>query len=154
MAWSVARPLASNDYDFDTAMLHEAGHFLGLAHSETPDASMFASYTVGTSRAKLDDDDLRGVCAVYPSRDARSTRTGQVASTACQLQPDTSGGSSCGEPNVVHGCGITPAPAPGRDGSWWATAGALVLGAFAVARARARFRAGSSGRSRHDRTRT
>lgn len=125
--WSVARPLPSNDYDLDTAMLHEAGHFLGLAHSATADAAMFASYTVGTSRARLDDDDLRGMCAIYPSRDARTTRTGQVASLACNLAPDTGGGSSCGEPNVVHGCTVTPAASGRHDESWWATALALSL---------------------------
>lgn len=139
VSWSATRPIGPSEYDFGTAMLHEAGHFLGLAHSATPDSAMFASYTVGTSRTTLDDDDVAGICAIYPSRDARATRTGQVASTACQLAPDPgSNASSCGDPTLVHGCSIASPPRSAtNDTTWWAAA-AVTLGALAAARLRSR----------------
>lgn len=54
-------------FDLLTIVTHEAGHFLGLAHSPNPDATMFASYT-GDSLAlrDLSDDDRAGICAIYP----------------------------------------------------------------------------------------
>lgn len=148
VSWSVARPLAATDYDFGTAMLHEAGHFLGLAHSATTDSAMFASYTVGTSRTKLDDDDLAGICAIYPSRDARATRNGQVASLACQLTTDPGAdASSCSDPTLVHGCTIATAPlAAKNDASWWMSAVAVVLGTLAAARLRTRRARGATSR--------
>jgi MYXO-CTERM domain-containing protein len=43
---------------------HEAGHFIGLAHSQLDTAAMFAFYEPGMTG--LTPDDVDGVCAVYP----------------------------------------------------------------------------------------
>jgi hypothetical protein len=47
-----------------TVVLHEAGHYLGLAHSSSKSAVMSAFYSPQVST--LDADDRDGICAIYP----------------------------------------------------------------------------------------
>jgi hypothetical protein len=55
------------DYDFQSIITHEIGHFLGLSHSNTEGATMWPDYQSGhTELRDLDDDDALGICAVYP----------------------------------------------------------------------------------------
>lgn len=66
---------STGDADVKTDLLsvvtHEAGHFLGLAHSEIPEATMWANYTPGTIDARtLSPDDVTLVCSVYPPSSA------------------------------------------------------------------------------------
>jgi hypothetical protein len=51
----------------DSIALHEAGHFLGLAHSDTPGAVMFGEVGDGGRHAgELGADDVAAICAAYP----------------------------------------------------------------------------------------
>jgi hypothetical protein len=65
-------PLSMNpgpgDVDLVGVLTHEMGHFLGLAHSDVPTATMRAeaSASVTTELARLDPDDVAGICAIYP----------------------------------------------------------------------------------------
>lgn len=53
--------------DLPSVVLHEAGHFLGLAHSGTGSAVMSPTLEAGdASRRHLDSDDIQGICSVYP----------------------------------------------------------------------------------------
>jgi hypothetical protein len=53
--------------DLLSVLTHEVGHFLGLAHSESPDATMFAFYEDGSTELRsLTADDAAGLCALYP----------------------------------------------------------------------------------------
>jgi hypothetical protein len=53
--------------DFQSIITHEIGHFLGLSHSNIPGATMRPGYlTTNTDLRDLDDDDVAGICAVYP----------------------------------------------------------------------------------------
>jgi hypothetical protein len=55
--------------DFKSIVTHEAGHFLGLDHSPVGTATMFQHYEGGdTSLRELDDDDVAGICAIYPPK--------------------------------------------------------------------------------------
>jgi hypothetical protein len=55
--------------DFKSIVTHEAGHFLGLDHSPVGTATMFEHYDDGdTSLRELADDDVEGICAIYPPR--------------------------------------------------------------------------------------
>lgn len=54
------------DVDLQSVATHEVGHLLGLDHSNLNRATMYYAYTGGTSARKLHDDDIQGVCALYP----------------------------------------------------------------------------------------
>lgn len=53
--------------DLENVATHEAGHYIGLAHSEVAEATMYcsASATEITKRS-LEADDIAGACATYP----------------------------------------------------------------------------------------
>jgi Matrixin len=53
------------NYDLESIVVHEAGHFFGLAHSRD-DAIMGASYSKGDINRRLKDDDKAAICKVYP----------------------------------------------------------------------------------------
>jgi hypothetical protein len=54
-------------YDLLATLQHETGHFLGIAHSPEPDATMQAVPAYGTTaRRKLTADDVAAVCTLYP----------------------------------------------------------------------------------------
>lgn len=53
---------------------HEAGHFLGLAHSPNPSAIMYEGYSQnGLIGRKLTEDDVAGICAIFPPTSAPLT---------------------------------------------------------------------------------
>jgi Matrixin len=53
--------------DLRNTITHEAGHFLGLDHTGVGDATMFAVANTGEiNKRDLAQDDLNGVCAIYP----------------------------------------------------------------------------------------
>ena len=64
-------PVPSGSYDLESIITHEAGHFLGLAHTPDDSAVMYALYKPGS--ATLTPDDVAGICAVYAPGGARST---------------------------------------------------------------------------------
>jgi hypothetical protein len=58
-------PPANGDaFDLQAILTHEAGHFLGLAHSADPNAIMFATYKAGSIHLAPDDEEA--ICTVYP----------------------------------------------------------------------------------------
>lgn len=104
--------------DIQSAVLsvvtHEAGHFLGLAHSDDPGAVMAATYSELTPRA-LTADDIEGICTLYPP-DGPALRCSEPGvseagydAMACDLltSPESEPESSCS----VH----APRPLRGRS---------------------------------------
>jgi hypothetical protein len=53
--------------DAVSIITHETGHQLGLNHTPTQSATMYAAYLGGNGAASLDLDDIAGVCNLYPS---------------------------------------------------------------------------------------
>ncbi len=53
--------------DLENVVTHELGHYLGLAHSEEVEATMYSSAVAGeTLKRDLSSDDVEGVCTIYP----------------------------------------------------------------------------------------
>ena len=106
------------DYDLQSVLNHEVGHWLGLAHTLEASAVMYARHKRGSkSKRTLHADDEAGICAVYPPSSADS-----------QCDPSPYGGfeSTCGgtirttsQQPSASGCGIS---VPGRRPFGWGLA--------------------------------
>jgi hypothetical protein len=92
--WGAFLELNTADHDFvehgpspghtaalDSVITHEAGHFLGIAHSDQHDSIMFSRY-VNDGNATLREDDRAAICAIRPAPD----------------EPSVDEGCSCGVP--------------------------------------------------------
>lgn len=98
-------------YDVPSIVVHEVGHFLGIAHSDDYDALMAPTYSPGAVNRELTEDDVAALCAIYPpDRDAR-----------CDLEPRGGFASACTETvdepagdDEGGGCQA----APGGDHDW------------------------------------
>jgi MYXO-CTERM domain-containing protein len=82
--------------DVQNTVTHEAGHTLGLDHTDNPSATMYASAPSGqTSKRILGSDDIAGICAIYP-RGAQTVTCMQNATApgGCGCSPGQSGPGS------------------------------------------------------------
>jgi hypothetical protein len=107
-------------YDLLSILAHEAGHMLGLSHSDVPDATMKVEYIPGDiSLRQLAQDDVDGICAAYPP--------GQ--SGTCDPEPRRGLQTECGNTEPDDGCSAaTPgARQPTSAPAHWAYALALLL---------------------------
>jgi predicted Zn-dependent protease len=86
--------------DIANTLTHEAGHMLGLDHSADRSASMYAYAPQGeTDKRTLSQDDIDGLCHVYP--------TG-AGLPACEgfVPPDDDGGCASASGREA-GCGVS-----------------------------------------------
>jgi hypothetical protein len=111
--------------DLDSIVTHEAGHFLGLAHSCDKLATMFASYQpTTTSLRDLEPDDITGICSIYPPGTSPDN---------CDATPRHGFSGECGNEKADPGC-CTTAPG-GTDRGGTASLVAVLAGlAFASRR--------------------
>jgi hypothetical protein len=117
-------------YDLQSILTHEAGHFLGLAHSLDPEATMWAQYSAGTDSFRdISLDDAAGICAIYPP-------TSQPNS--CDWSPRQGFSPGCGLfPSGTGSCSVAPASLVSRP-RWDAKAAWFALAAWCAVRARRR----------------
>lgn len=114
-------------FDLDSIITHESGHFLGLAHTCDKSATMFFSYGLGDTKLRsLETDDIAGICAIYPpGKDVSS----------CDPTPRHGFSRDCGDDAEEKGCCTTAPGGPSRSG----TAALLaLLSAMALGAARKR----------------
>lgn len=115
----------ADGYDFLSIITHEAGHFLGLAHSGDQRATMFAHYSPGsTVMRNLAADDVSGVCTVYRPDGSRAvdtsvSGTGAVEGGSCDPTPRKGFSTECKEETpkekTTTGCLSRVAPGVGQD---------------------------------------
>ncbi len=91
----------SDGYDFQSIVTHEVGHFIGLAHTPTATATMFARYSPGqTTIRALSPDDVAGACDAYRvsgdrAVSAAAASSGLMAAKACDAAPFGGFSSAC-----------------------------------------------------------
>jgi hypothetical protein len=89
-------------YPLLPVLMHEAGHFLGLAHSADTSALMYALYRP-SSAAGLTEDDREGICSTaVPGGLRLTTNAGVVdAGSTCDPTPTNGFQSECGDPDAA-----------------------------------------------------
>ncbi|HQY63195.1 MAG: matrixin family metalloprotease [Myxococcales bacterium] len=119
----------ANEYDLTSVVTHEAGHFLGIAHSEQQQAVMYATYDKGRSSAReLFGDDVRGICSVYRPDGTRPVLGSKVTSGgACDPTPYGGLQRDCETEPESAGCATAPDPRAGAAASLLMAVAGLAL---------------------------
>jgi hypothetical protein len=98
-------------HDLKSIFTHEAGHFLGMAHTLDQNAVMQIELPPSTVRTKLDDDDTAGICTIYPpgrTAPACDYEPLNGFTTLCGMDPTTGGACSMARPSSTHTHGEWP----------------------------------------------
>jgi len=94
-----------DEQSLDNTVTHEMGHLLGLDHSGTSEATMYASAPPGeTKKSTLHGDDRQGLCAAY------SSGCGKTYDCTTAPLPGTSTASTAGDGDS---CAAHPVGQPG-----------------------------------------
>jgi hypothetical protein len=101
-----ATQIGAGQYDFETAVVHELGHVLGLGHSSNPASVMYATLAAGSTDRTLVAADLNvpdsdsGPCALHavPPATVTNTSNGQGMTALSSTSIPTIGSSSSGSP--------------------------------------------------------
>jgi hypothetical protein len=109
-------------FDLLSIATHEVGHFLGMSHSASHDATMFADYIPGSTDLRSpSDDDIAGICEAYPP--------GEVSSS-CDATPHGGLANECDSPPGSSCCTVAPgAPQGGGEALLALALGFMALGA-------------------------
>ncbi|HTQ53530.1 MAG TPA: matrixin family metalloprotease [Bryobacteraceae bacterium] len=109
---------AGSDVDLFSVALHEAGHALGLGHSDQPGAVMYPYYRMSTG---LTSDDIAGIQNLY------GPAGGGAGSTPSGGATPTGGGSTPSGPSPGSPSNPAPNPPPNPTPSGGSTPPSLVI---------------------------
>lgn len=132
-------PVPTNAYDFLSVVTHEAGHFLGIAHSDSMRATMYASYEKGETHQRiLSPDDVNAVCSIYRPDGTRAVLDGKVtAAPGCDPTPRGGFTRTCDDA-ATSTCAVRRVG--GASGASFAAGGVLLAGVAVLVRRRRRAR--------------
>lgn len=116
------------EYDVPSIVVHEVGHFMGIAHSSDDLALMAPTYSPGLIRRELATDDIAALCAIYPP-DRKAS---------CSLEPRGGFGPRCAPvaPPTTDDGGCSASPGVASSGLAAGCVSAM-LGLLAAFRRRA-----------------
>ncbi len=138
------RDIGPTDYDLASIVTHEAGHFLGIAHSSVSSSTMYYEYQPGETRKQfLKLDDINAICEAYAPGDFRFSDGKQIPADACDPTPSGGIQRSCDE--EVKGCAVSAPGAAASPLAAWSL-GSIAAVCMVLAGAR-RYRASRSCRS-------
>jgi len=113
----------SPQIDVQSVALHEFGHALGLNHSATSAAVMFASYSSGSLKRTPHADDIAGLEALYGGGGAGPTNTPTATNTPIPTATPTTPGATptntptpTPTPTQAANPTNTPTPTPNQGG--------------------------------------
>jgi len=93
--------------DTQSIATHEQGHFLGLGHTNSPGATMEPAYSGGNDIASIEEDDINGVCTLYPlgasATSCTPCRLG-AANNECSTQTKACTGQCIGLYTCISAC--------------------------------------------------
>jgi peptidoglycan hydrolase-like protein with peptidoglycan-binding domain len=78
-SFTTTLPTPAGSLDFQTILMHELGHALGLGHSSTFGTTMFATTADGTSDRTLHKDDKAAISALYDTWALKPGRARDIA---------------------------------------------------------------------------
>ena len=118
-------PPAHVSYDLQSIITHEAGHFIGIAHSPDDDAIMAPTYSPGSIKRDLTADDIGAVCEIYPPN----------SGVVCNPTPRGGFSGTCDDPPAKKGlCAASPPPAQTGGAGTTALLGMLGVVGLVLAR--------------------
>jgi hypothetical protein len=118
-------------FDLASIVTHEAGHTLGLSHSPVPYSTMYAEYSQADLALRtLSDDDVAGMCAVYPPGQNRGE---------CNYEARHGFSTEC-QDKVEQGCALRGPVRTGTGQGGWGGLGGYGLGLIVSVRLRRRRR--------------
>ena len=102
------RMTRAGQVDAQSIITHEIGHQLGLGHTNVNGATMYPSYGGGEGPRTLSQDDLEGVCSLYPSGGGpQCAESGDCPSMQECVQGQCVNVSS-GEGQIGDDCSVAP----------------------------------------------
>jgi len=125
------------DADLASIVTHEIGHFIGIGHTDVPQATMFASADRrDVGKRTLAQDDVDAVCDIYPPGNLDQSCTA-IPTGGLELNCETDDNGNpiacddpAGAPGGSGGCSATRTPADAP----WASLLAALLGLTVVRR--------------------
>jgi hypothetical protein len=123
-------------YDFLAVVTHEAGHFLGVGHSNDKGSTMYARYNKGEIHQRvLTPDDVNAICTIYRPNGTRAVLDDKVTvAPVCDPTPRGGFTRECEDaPSGICATSATPGRGTGAALGW---AAGLGLALCALRRAR------------------